>query len=198
MNKIKNILVVVVAGLVVSAIATASWTRPLSSPPTGGDDLAAINVSSATQFKSGGLGIEGVLHVYGQGLFYDPADTVSVAINKESASYALDVNGTVNATSVIVNDAPSNPTDAANKQYVDDTVSASEGLTGTTQIVEGVPTPGGGSVSCPPGTFRTGGGSISDPGFPPVSTFSYPSGTDEWTVTCDPFETCTPSVVCIQ
>ena len=197
MNKIKNILVVVIAGLVVTAVVTAAWSGPTSEPPTGGDDLAALNIGSGTQLKTGGLGIDGVLNVSGQGLFYNSGSSVSVAINKAAASCALDVNGVVNATSVIITDAPSNSTDAANKAYVDTEV-AGGSIAGTTQIVPGVPAPGGGTVDCPVGTIATGGGSVSDPGFPPVTTFSEPSLTNGWTVTCDVMETCTPSVICLQ
>lgn len=45
-----------------------AWTEPKSAAP-GGNVGAPINISATSQYKSGALGIGGVLQVYGQALF---------------------------------------------------------------------------------------------------------------------------------
>ncbi|PIS13684.1 MAG: hypothetical protein COT67_00195, partial [Candidatus Tagabacteria bacterium CG09_land_8_20_14_0_10_41_14] len=65
------------------------WTGPTQDPP-GGNVSAPINAASSTQYKSGALGVEGVLRGYSN-LIVDG----SIGIGTTAPGAKLDVNGDI-------------------------------------------------------------------------------------------------------
>jgi hypothetical protein len=70
MNTLKqSIITIIVCTAVVAGVSLVySWTGPTQTPPGGNVD-APINVSDVTQYKSGALGVGGVLHGYSNAIF---------------------------------------------------------------------------------------------------------------------------------
>lgn len=80
------------AALAAGALIASAWTGPGSTPPGGNVD-APINAGSASQVKSGALQVNGFLNS-GSGI-----NSGYMSVNKgTSASYPLDVNGTINGS----------------------------------------------------------------------------------------------------
>lgn len=84
-----------------------AWTEPTSAPPAG-NVSAPVNVGATSQYKDGALGVGGVFHGYGTGLFDG-----NVGIGT-TPSQKLDVNGIIavegqaaldqNGTNILVGD----------------------------------------------------------------------------------------------
>jgi len=77
---------IILSALVATTIVLA-WTEP-SQAPTGGNAPAPLNVSSASQYKSGALGIGGLLRGYSYAIFDG-----NVGIGPARPGYKLDVQG---------------------------------------------------------------------------------------------------------
>lgn len=66
MVKIKQSIITIIIGLALAAsisFAAGTWSNPTANP-TGGNTEAPINVGGSAQYKSGALGIGGVLSAY--------------------------------------------------------------------------------------------------------------------------------------
>ena len=82
---------IILSALVATTIVLA-WTEP-SQAPTGGNAPAPLNVSSASQYKSGALGIGGLLRGYSNAIFDG-----NVGIGTASPSQKLHVAGNARIT----------------------------------------------------------------------------------------------------
>ena len=86
---------IILSALVATTIVLA-WTEP-SQAPTGGNAPAPLNVSSASQYKSGALGIGGLLRGYSNAIFDG-----NVGIGTVNPSQKLDVAGYVKGTGLCI------------------------------------------------------------------------------------------------
>jgi hypothetical protein len=84
---VKSFLPVFSAIILVAGIAYAVWTEPTAAPP-GNNAEAPINVSAIAQYKSGALGIGGLLRAYGSAIFDG-----KVGIGTTAPDVKLDVAG---------------------------------------------------------------------------------------------------------
>jgi len=93
-KKIKRVLIeslpVILFSALIMALVIYAWTEPSQAPPQG-NVPAPINVGSTTQYKSGGLGVGGVIHGFSDAYFDG-----NVGIGTTNPSYKLDVAGDVN------------------------------------------------------------------------------------------------------
>lgn len=84
-NLFYGLAVIALATLITAAIISA-WTEPSSAPPTG-NVSAPINVGSATQYKSGALGIGGVFRAYSTAIFDELAIQSTSSVPTPIAGY---------------------------------------------------------------------------------------------------------------
>ncbi len=93
--------VLIILGTLIGAllIAYGAWSEPPTGPTTG-DLQAALNVSSLTQEKLGGLGLNGLEVPWGL-IVSGNLNTGLVGIGLENPSEKLDINGNFNISGLI-------------------------------------------------------------------------------------------------
>lgn len=102
-NFIQTTISIVAAFLLVFLIVQADWTAPTQTPPAC--DLSnpacntPINVGASSQYKSGALGIEGILRGYSNA-FFD--GNVGIGTT-DTAGYKLNIVGNAGAIAVVWN-----------------------------------------------------------------------------------------------
>lgn len=86
-----SVIVIAVGAVFFANSLILAWSPPTASPPSG-NVPAPLNVGTASQYKSGALGIGGVFHGYSNGIFDG-----NVGIGVTNPNEKLDVDGYIKA-----------------------------------------------------------------------------------------------------